>query len=59
MVLIRRAADTPDQASHPSPDPAEDIPRQAGPGRPGAINVGDIARKPRAVATTLQKLYGI
>jgi hypothetical protein len=59
MVLIRRAADTPGEAPTHSPGSAADIQRQAGPGRPGIINVGDIARKPRAVATALQKLYDI
>lgn len=60
MILIRRAADDPsDSAPAPSPDPAVSIPRQATPTRPDAINVGDIARKPRAVANALQKLYGV
>lgn len=60
MILIRRAADDPsDSAPALSTGPAVNIPRQAGPVRPDAIDVGDIARKPRAVANALQKLYGI
>ncbi|WNI20233.1 hypothetical protein [Actinacidiphila sp. ITFR-21] len=60
MIRIRRAAeDPPDSAPAPSPSPTVNIPRQADPVRPDAINVGDIARKPRAVANALQKLYGI
>jgi hypothetical protein len=58
MILIRRAADdAPDETS--SPGPAVNVPKQASPTRPDAINGGDIARKPRAVANALQKLYGI
>jgi hypothetical protein len=58
MILIRRAADDPPDEA-PAPGPAADIPRQARPARRDAINVGDIARKPRAVATALQNLYDI
>ncbi|SHN34459.1 hypothetical protein [Actinacidiphila paucisporea] len=60
MILIQRAADDPsDSAPAPSTGLAVNIPRQADPARPDAINVGIIARKPRAVANALQKLYGI
>jgi hypothetical protein len=58
MILIRRAAtDTPDEVSLTGP--AVNVPRQASSGRPETLNVGDIARKSRAVATALQNLYDI
>lgn len=59
MILIRCADEPSDSAPTPSTGSAADIPRQVGPARPDAIDVGDIARKPRAVASALQKLYGI
>ncbi|MFF7196882.1 hypothetical protein ACIOC1_34265 [Streptomyces sp. NPDC088197] len=58
MIPIRRAADDPSDSA-PAPGPPVNIPQQADPVRPDAINVGDIARKPRALATALQKLYGV
>lgn len=60
MILIRRAAEDPsDSASAASTEPPTTIPRQSDRAHPDAIDVGDIARKPRAVANALQKLYGI
>ncbi|SEG80670.1 hypothetical protein SAMN05216223_11276 [Actinacidiphila yanglinensis] len=63
MHLIRRAADhttTTAEPPAPSPTQAAVLPQQAVPTtRADAINVSDIARKPRAVANALQKLYGI
>jgi hypothetical protein len=60
MILIRR--DT-GNTSHPdSTEPTTGVPKQAGvdqPARPGGVDAGAIARKPRSVATALQNLHGI
>lgn len=58
MIRIsRRSDDTPASDQPAAATSPAQLPRQAG--RPDAVNAGDIARKPRAVANALQKLHGI
>jgi hypothetical protein len=59
MILIpRRRDDTPDSDQPPAATSQAELPRQTD-ARPGTINCGEIARKPRAIANALQKLHGI